>query len=71
MTDHTVDVAAFLEGHEQDVLKAAHETVGRAHLAHYDAAGPAASTDRLNALLQVVISGCRRHDLSEAASYAD
>jgi hypothetical protein len=65
-----MDVAAFLERREQQLLTSAEAAVARAHLAHYEAAGVEATDERLRALLEVVITSCRAHHLDTAISYA-
>ena len=71
MMDKSADVAAFLDARRTELVNTATVTVGRAHLAHYEAAGQAHTEERLVALLDVLIRCCRQHHLDEALSYAD
>jgi len=69
--DQSVDVAAFLDARRTELIDSADVAVGRAHLAHYEAAGSERIEERLVALLDVLVRCCRLHHLDDAVSYAD
>lgn len=69
--DQVLDVAAFLEARQQPLLEEAEESIRRAHLAHYEAAGAETTELRLWDLFDVVVTACREHRLEAAVSYAD
>ena len=71
MADGPMDVGQFLREREERVLAAAHATVGRAHLAHYEVAGTQVTDDRLRALLDLLIDCCDDHRLDPVVAYAD
>lgn len=63
---YTVDVARFLDQRRNDLIASAEAGVGRAHLAHYEAAGTDVARDRLGSLFDVVIDSCRSHHIERA-----
>ena len=71
MTDAPINVAAFLEDRRTSILDAAGHQVARAHLTHYEAAGPATTEKRLRELFDVLVTACRTHHLDDADRYAD
>lgn len=70
MTEPPIDVPAFLEMHRAVILETAGLQVARAHLAHYEAAGPATIDNRLRELFDVTVGAARTHHLDEAYRYA-
>jgi len=68
--DEPIDVAAFVEARAEQILSRTSEELARAHLAHYEATGPGPTSDRLRALLDLLVGCCRSHRLSPAEEYA-
>jgi len=69
--EEPVDVAAFVEARSEAILSHASEVIARSHLAHYDATGRGATTERFRALLELLVKCCRSHRLTAATEYAD
>jgi hypothetical protein len=69
--DKRVDVASFLSARRDALIAEAQVGVGRAHLAHYEAAGSERVGERLGSLTDLVIDCCREHRVDEVAAYAD
>jgi len=66
-----MDVAGFLVDHRASILAAADaEVVGR-RLPHYDAAGTAEITKRLELLFDVVVAAAGQNNLDAALAHAD
>lgn len=70
MTDRQPDVATLLEDNRAVLLSAARTSVERAQLTHYPRDRADVIEQRLDALLDVVVTACRTRRLDEAVAYA-
>ena len=67
----TTETAEFLSEQRQAILQAAGAALARAHVRHYESAGPEEVTRRLDALYDHVLSALATHNLGARIGYAE
>jgi len=63
-------LAEALGARRDDVLRQASDALGRAHLPHYEASGPAEYHQRMSALLTLVVDCLERRSLAPITEYS-
>ena len=66
-----MDLVAVLAAAKDEVLTASAAALGRAHLAHYERAGPEGSSQRLADLYQLVVTCLSERRLEPMSEYAE
>ena len=67
----TTETAEFLSEQRQAILQAAGAALARAHVRHYESAGPEEVTGRLDALYDHVLSALATQNLGAMIGYAE